>query len=254
MENVVYFSVGRQFSRSRLPVTSEARLYSHPELMRASETAMNDIEMHLSANAKKNSKHNSGLDHPGSHLAGLHATSRACRARRRSPSVIPKPHRQIPRHVTRRVVFVSTMRGRGRSGASASRWKGVDVLQHIEQSKHAGEKRIMHGGVARLSVGSNESIENEDDTLYVWADADLLPNGAVMISARKATFDERWPYTGRRGWRPTSNKVRERLIQLAEAGFHYTPGSGEDDGCTCIYCGVELGGWERSDDPVYVLF
>ncbi|WFC96282.1 hypothetical protein MBRA1_002939 [Malassezia brasiliensis] len=142
------------------------------------------------------------------------------------------------------------MRGRGRSAASASRWKGIDVLAHIEKSKHTGQPRVMRGGVARLSTGSDDNAMNEDDTLYVWHDADLLPNGAVMISARKATFDERWPYTGRRGWRPTSNKVCVPLTQLAEAGFHFTPGSGEDDGCTCIYCGVELGGWERSDDPI----
>lgn len=143
------------------------------------------------------------------------------------------------------------MRGRGRSAVSASRWKGVDVLAHLEKSKQAGQPRVMRGGVARLSTGSGDSAMNEDDTLHVWHDADLLPNGAVMISARKATFDERWPYTGRRGWRPTSNKVCVPLTQLAEAGFHFTPGSGEDDGCTCIYCGVELGGWERSDDPMY---
>jgi len=66
-----------------------------------------------------------------------------------------------------------------------------------------------------------------------------------MVAVRKATFDERWPYTGRRGWRPTSNK-------LSEAGFHFTPTDDDEDGCTCVYCGVELGGWERTDDPVYV--
>lgn len=152
-----------------------------------------------------------------------------------------------------RVVFVSTMRGRGRSAAGASRWKGVNLLDHLQQSKQSGKAHIVRGGVARLSVGSAESNTHEDDTLYVWVDEDLLPNGAAMISARKATFDERWPYTGRRGWRPTSNKVCGIVTQLAEAGFHYTPANGEEDGCTCIYCGVELGGWERSDDPMYVL-
>ncbi|PKI82697.1 hypothetical protein MVES1_003987 [Malassezia vespertilionis] len=85
----------------------------------------------------------------------------------------------------------------------------------------------------------------KDATFWVYEDIELLPTGAVMTSARKATFDERWPYAGRRGgWRPTSNK-------LSEAGFHYTPSSEDDDDCTCIYCGVELGGWERTDDPVH---
>ncbi|WFD45047.1 hypothetical protein MPSI1_003724 [Malassezia psittaci] len=99
------------------------------------------------------------------------------------------------------------MRGRGRSAAGASRWKGVDVLSILERSKDAGVEKVVRGGVARWSEESDSSLVNEDDTLYVWSDPDLLPNGAVMISARKATFDERWPYTGRRGWRPTSNKA-----------------------------------------------
>ena len=38
------------------------------------------------------------------------------------------------------------MRGRGRSAASASRWKGVDVLAHLEKSKRAGQPRVMRGG------------------------------------------------------------------------------------------------------------
>lgn len=92
---------------------------------------------------------------------------------------------------------------------SASRWNGVDVLAFLEKSKEQGSKRIVRGGVARLSVGS-DSHANEDDTLYTWRDEDYLPSGAVMISARKATFDDRWPYTGRRGWRPTANKVRAK--------------------------------------------
>ncbi|WFD01172.1 hypothetical protein MYAM1_003933 [Malassezia yamatoensis] len=90
------------------------------------------------------------------------------------------------------------MRGRGRGAAGASRWKGVDVLNILERSKDAGVEKVVRGGVARWSEESESSLVNEDDTLYVWSDPDLLPNGAVMISARKATFDERHEHQRRR--------------------------------------------------------
>ena len=133
--------------------------------------------------------------------------------------------------------------GRAKSTANRSRWKDQDVLDVIRRSRDSGKETLVKGGIARLSFGS-DGPGDDDDTLWVWDDEDLLPNGALMVSARKATFDDRWPYTGRRGWRPTSNK-------LSEAGFHFTPTAEDEDGCTCIYCGVELGGWERTDDPVH---
>lgn len=87
------------------------------------------------------------------------------------------------------------MPSRARGGVSQARWKHEDPLQWIESSKRAGVK------------ASDAQVGVADPLLWVWADADLLPSGAVLSSARRATFDERWPYTGRRGWRPTSNKV-----------------------------------------------
>lgn len=133
--------------------------------------------------------------------------------------------------------------GRTRGATHRSRWKDEDAKNIIQLSRDAGRETVVKGGIARSSFGS-EGPGNDDDTLWVWDDQDLLPNGSVMVSARKSTFDSRWPYTGRRGWRPTSNKV-------AEAGFHFTPTEEEEDGCACIYCGVELSGWERTDDPVH---
>ncbi|WFD28790.1 hypothetical protein MNAN1_003805 [Malassezia nana] len=133
--------------------------------------------------------------------------------------------------------------GRSRTVASRARWKVEDALEIIKQSRDEGYEKVVKGGVARLSFGS-EGPGDDDDTLWVWDNEELLPNGGHMVAVRKATFDERWPYTGRRGWRPTSNK-------LSEAGFHFTPTDEDEDGCTCIYCGVELGGWERTDDPVH---
>ena len=34
---------------------------------------------------------------------------------------------------------------------------------------------------------------------------------------------------------------------LAESGFYYT---GQQDIVGCVFCGIQIGGWERWDDPV----
>ena len=144
------------------------------------------------------------------------------------------------------------MRGRGRSTVSQARWKHDDPHEYIARSKSSGSKAVEGGG------RRGSAVDDVEEAVWVWADEELLPTGPLMCSARKATFDERWPYTGRRGWKPTSNKVcvwtRGLWLtsQLSEAGFHYTPTDDELDGCTCVYCGVELGGWERGDDPMCV--
>lgn len=138
------------------------------------------------------------------------------------------------------IVFIDMPRGRA---APASRWKAEDPYEYIRRSKDAGSERVVPAAQRTMSLSDTSMGEN--DRFWTWTDEELLPSGTVMVSARKATFDERWPYTGRRGWKPTANK-------LAEAGFHYTPTPDEIDACMCIYCGVELSGWERSDDPVYV--
>jgi Inhibitor of Apoptosis domain len=41
-------------------------------------------------------------------------------------------------------------------------------------------------------------------------------------------------------------------LQMAKAGFIYVPVNNKDDTCECIYCGIELAGWEPEDDPMYV--
>ena len=42
-------------------------------------------------------------------------------------------------------------------------------------------------------------------------------------------------------------------IQIAGAGFLFTPHEPGDDTAKCFYCGIELSGWDPDDDPVYVL-
>ena len=39
--------------------------------------------------------------------------------------------------------------------------------------------------------------------------------------------------------------------RLAKAGFFHQPGEEKDewDSCQCFICGLNLGGWDREDDP-----
>ncbi|KAK2004397.1 AT hook domain-containing protein [Colletotrichum falcatum] len=69
------------------------------------------------------------------------------------------------------------------------------------------------------------------------------PASTRMIEARKATFDGRWPHEGKRGWK---NKIK----QLAEAGWKYTPSIEYNDMATCTYCELALDGWEQNDKPM----
>ncbi|KAL2267267.1 hypothetical protein VTJ83DRAFT_4544 [Remersonia thermophila] len=68
------------------------------------------------------------------------------------------------------------------------------------------------------------------------------PLDPAMIEARKATFDGRWPYDGRKGFKCKTKK-------LVEGGWKYTPSTEADDMTTCAYCNLALEGWESEDDP-----
>jgi hypothetical protein len=40
------------------------------------------------------------------------------------------------------------------------------------------------------------------------------------------------------------------IVQMAKAGFVYTPQTPIDDSASCLYCGIVLNGWEHGDDPM----
>ncbi|KAK5625352.1 hypothetical protein RRF57_001068 [Xylaria bambusicola] len=69
------------------------------------------------------------------------------------------------------------------------------------------------------------------------------PTGPEMIEARKATFGDRWPHDGKRGWKCKTK-------QLVDAGWKYTPTMDSDDMATCAYCQLALDGWEPKDNPM----
>ncbi|KAF2973562.1 hypothetical protein GQX73_g118 [Xylaria multiplex] len=69
------------------------------------------------------------------------------------------------------------------------------------------------------------------------------PTSSEMIAARKATFGDRWPHDGKRGWKCKTK-------QLVDAGWKYTPTIDSDDMATCTYCQLALDGWEPKDNPM----
>ncbi|KAI0398545.1 hypothetical protein F5Y17DRAFT_8070 [Xylariaceae sp. FL0594] len=69
------------------------------------------------------------------------------------------------------------------------------------------------------------------------------PTSSEMIAARKATFADRWPHEGKRGWKCKTK-------QLVDAGWKYTPTMESNDMATCTYCQLALDGWEPKDNPM----
>ena len=43
-----------------------------------------------------------------------------------------------------------------------------------------------------------------------------------------------------------------KIVQMAKAGFVYTPQTSGDDTATCFYCDLSLSGWDAGDNPLYV--
>ncbi|KAE8443988.1 hypothetical protein EG329_001117 [Mollisiaceae sp. DMI_Dod_QoI] len=82
------------------------------------------------------------------------------------------------------------------------------------------------------------SIEKGDEEL-----SQQYPASASMIEARKATFADKWPHEGKKGWKC-------KIKQMVDSGWKYTPTPESDDMATCVYCALALDGWEPSDKPL----
>ncbi|XMA16596.1 hypothetical protein WAI453_009387 [Rhynchosporium graminicola] len=82
------------------------------------------------------------------------------------------------------------------------------------------------------------TIEKGDEVLSV-----EYPSSSAMIAARKATFSDKWPHEGKKGWKC-------KVKQMVDAGWKYTPTPEYDDMATCTYCNLALDGWENSDKPL----
>lgn len=80
------------------------------------------------------------------------------------------------------------------------------------------------------------------------------------------SYGSSWPHDRVKGHTANSKKVGTfnrsispyllvdnfTTLQMAQAGFVFSPQGTEDDTATCFYCGTSLSGWEDGDDPLYV--
>eukprot|EP00126_Sphaerothecum_destruens_P005219 Sdes_comp18649_c0_seq1m8856 len=63
----------------------------------------------------------------------------------------------------------------------------------------------------------------------------------VFLEARLNSF-QKWPL-------PKSYK-KVTPANLSKAGFYYLPFENSIDNVCCVYCGKQLEGWEKGDDPL----
>ncbi|EJT99305.1 BIR-domain-containing protein [Dacryopinax primogenitus] len=78
---------------------------------------------------------------------------------------------------------------------------------------------------------------------FMFTTSERLPRSEAMEVARHETFSEWWPHDNVARHKASSEK-------MAHAGFHYTPDARAVDLVTCVYCNVELDGWQPKDDPM----
>ncbi|KAI9597142.1 hypothetical protein BDF19DRAFT_435984 [Syncephalis fuscata] len=88
---------------------------------------------------------------------------------------------------------------------------------------------------------TSKAVDSEDEE-ELWQQVQT-GQSARMEQWRIETFGNWWPHDGKRGWQVSSTK-------MAKAGFIYMPGPESDDAVVCVYCGVNLDGWEPKDDPI----
>lgn len=124
-------------------------------------------------------------------------------------------------------------------GTEISGFAAGDSLQQRLEVAHAKDPWLM---IIRSKDAGKTSETDEQRMTY--EDEDMLPNGQSMTQARRRTFADLWPHDGKRGWKPSSQK-------LAQAGFHFEPTAEDPDNASCIYCGRTLSGWEKTDDAIH---
>lgn len=101
-------------------------------------------------------------------------------------------------------------------------------------------------------------------------DASELPQSKALEAARLSTFAKWWPHDKKKAWLPSSKNVspapsffhafkrRAHLLhplvvvtlQLAKAGFIFSPNEKGSDMASCLYCELGLDGWSPTDDPL----
>ncbi|KAI9677308.1 MAG: hypothetical protein M1829_002651 [Trizodia sp. TS-e1964] len=108
-------------------------------------------------------------------------------------------------------------------------WEEQDepLREHLQHSRNCGWA---------ICVSIKESIANGNKKQLAY------PLDDAMTEARRATFAESWPHSGKKDWLCSIDK-------MVEAGWYYCPIPESDDSVTCAYCDLGLDGWELGDDP-----
>ncbi|KAI9762589.1 MAG: hypothetical protein M1840_001215 [Geoglossum simile] len=106
-------------------------------------------------------------------------------------------------------------------------WEECDdpIEEHLKHSADCG-------WALNTYIEQNREARERSDPLH-----------ASMIAARRATFADRWPHDGKKGWLC-------KITKMVEAGWHYSPTPDSDDLVSCAYCSLSLDGWEPKDIPI----
>jgi hypothetical protein len=89
-------------------------------------------------------------------------------------------------------------------GHSISRWKAGDTAYDRLRELDSTISWVM------IEKSKRACDEREGGKKYTWTqeEDDVMPTGKQMIDARLRTFAGAWPLDGKKGWKPTSKKVR----------------------------------------------
>ncbi|KAI0189716.1 hypothetical protein EV127DRAFT_408554 [Xylaria flabelliformis] len=155
------------------------------------------------------------------------AARRGSNTKGKAPKALSWPHKRLDPETFARAGFYFAPTPETPDNTNMMGWEEDDnpFVEHIRLSPHCG-----WAVVAGIETGLGD---------YALDD----PTSSEMIAARKATFGDRWPHDGKRGWKCKTK-------QLVDAGWKYTPTMESDDMATCTYCQLALDGWEPKDNPM----
>ncbi|KAI9793965.1 MAG: hypothetical protein M1833_000483 [Piccolia ochrophora] len=115
---------------------------------------------------------------------------------------------------------------------SVDGWEKDDdpTAEHLRLSKSCGWATIQC-----IAQKDDESKRNGEHPLC-----------ESLVLARRATFADRWPHEGKKGWACKTEK-------LVDAGWYFCPTPESEDLTSCAYCDLSLDGWEPKDKPLWVI-
>ncbi|KAI9719728.1 MAG: hypothetical protein M1812_003216 [Candelaria pacifica] len=111
-------------------------------------------------------------------------------------------------------------------------------LDGWEENDIPASEHLHHSPECGWAINACIELRNEDKERD-----EEDPLSEKMMEARRATFMDKWPHDGKRGWTCKTEK-------MVDAGWYYCPTTESDDFVTCAYCNLSLDGWEPKDNPL----